>query len=220
MESIDACIEKLKYNAKKMFAFYTEMLEETREKLCSLQILQLITEEISGQNAIYDYDKSKILISTGMCSGSRIHSILREKYHIELEMDSLSYITALTSVGDTREGFERLCHALSEIDLELLALGIQRKALVYPDPCIQMEQIMTISEAMDAETEVCPLMESERRISAEFAYFYPPGIPVMTPGERITGQVLDNVRRCRKQGFHLQGLQDYTNQSILTVVET
>jgi arginine/lysine/ornithine decarboxylase len=220
MESIDACMERLKYHAKEMFLSYTEMLKEAREKLRSLQVLELITEEISGQNAIYDYDCSKILISTGACSGSEIHSLLRETYHIELEMDSLSYITALTSVGDTREGFDRLCHALLEIDRELLDKVIDKKCLEYPDPCIRMEQTMTISEAMDAETEVCPLMESEGRISAEFAYFYPPGIPVITPGERITGQVIDNVRRCKKRGFHLQGLKDYSNQSILIVRET
>jgi arginine/lysine/ornithine decarboxylase len=83
-----------------------------------------------------------------------------------------------------------------------------------------LEQVMRISDAMDAELTQVPFLESEGQISGEFAYFYPPGIPVLVPGERITGQFLKNVRRYIQQGYVLQGLCDYQNQSILIVKKT
>ena len=76
---------------------------------------------------------------------------------------------------------------------------------------------MKISQAMDALTERIPLEESIGRVSAEFAYLYPPGIPLLVPGEQITGLLIKNMRRYVEQGFDLQGLSDVTNSSVLIV---
>jgi arginine/lysine/ornithine decarboxylase len=219
MESMDACMDKLQREGEEMFRFYVDLLFEARERLRDLKHLKLITEDIKGSAAIYDYDRSKILISTieTEITGKELHERLRTRYHLELEMDADSYVTALTSVGDRREGFLRLCRALLEIDE---TLSLKKKETTVANPCMPLEQVMRISDAMDAELTQVPFLESEGQISGEFAYFYPPGIPVLVPGERITGQFLKNVRRYIQQGYVLQGLCDYQNQSILIVKKT
>lgn len=76
---------------------------------------------------------------------------------------------------------------------------------------------MSITEAMESESEIRKLEESVGRISAEFGYLYPPGIPLIVPGEQITGQFIRNMRIYMDKGLYLQGLEDYTNKTILVV---
>ena len=77
-----------------------------------------------------------------------------------------------------------------------------------------LSQMMSMAEAMESETEKCSLEESIGRISAEFAYLYPPGIPLITPGEQITGQFVRNMRRYMEQGLEVQGLSDTSAETI------
>ena len=81
----------------------------------------------------------------------------------------------------------------------------------------RMKQVMRISQAMDAECERYCLDECIGRISAEFAYLYPPGIPLLVPGEQISGHFVKNVRRYLEQGFEVQGLSDQTSETICVV---
>lgn len=222
MASMDACMEKLKKNGKEMYEQYTRDLQEARESLKKCRNLKLVTEEIKGKNAIFDYDRSKILISTigTELNGNTLSELLRREYHLEMEMAAENYVTALTSVGDRKEGFERLCKALLEIDGKLdKGSEIQNKRELLEPLYIPLEQKMLISDAMDAESESCPLEKSAGRISGEFAYFYPPGIPVITPGEKITEQLLKSIKKYRREGFVLQGLTDYQGEKIQVVLE-
>ena len=128
----------------------------------------------------------------------------------------------MTSVGDTREGFLRLCDAIETIDKrESLKSTGRRLCSSGGSSCLigEMKQFMSISEAMDADFISCILEESVGKISAEFAYLYPPGIPVLVPGEQITGLFVRNVRRYMEQGLELQGLKDSSNETICVVKE-
>ena len=128
-----------------------------------------------------------------------------------------NYVLALAAVGDTEEGFRRLCEAVEEIE--------RRESLKYreeteekePVKNSRMKQVMRISQAMDAECERYCLDECIGRISAEFAYLYPPGIPLLVPGEQISGHFVKNVRRYLEQGFEVQGLSDQTSETICVV---
>ena len=141
-----------------------------------------------------------------------------------MEMESEYYALAIAAVGDTEEGFERLCHAIEEIDEEQkeqaasqeteIKTGQEEKTVYHP-----LSQTMTIKEAMETPDEVCPLEESIGRISSEFAYLYPPGIPLIVPGEQITGLFTRNVRRYMEQGLNLHGLCGENNETISVVKE-
>ena len=114
---------------------------------------------------------------------------------------------ALTSVGDTEEGFDRLCRAVEEID--------SRDSLKYSEEavkkercrCAELNSLMRISCAMDALSERCTLEESIGRISVEFAYLYPPGIPLVVPGEQITGLLIKNIEKISGAGTGAPGAQ-------------
>ena len=80
-----------------------------------------------------------------------------------------------------------------------------------------LNQLMSVTEAMESESEICRLEESIGQISAEFGYLYPPGIPLIVPGEQITGQFIRNMRIYMEEGLYLQGLEDYTNETIRVV---
>ena len=222
MASMDACMEKMVSDGNEMFRKFTKILEKARRRLAECRYIQLVLPKI-GETGIFDYDRSKLILSTRYCSltGKELAKILLEKYHIQVEMESEHYVLALAAVGDREEGFERLCQAIEEIDREESQKKKEKKdfdedktdkALYLP-----RNQLMSIADAMDSESEVRKLEESIGKISAEFGYLYPPGIPLIVPGEQITGQFIRNMRIYMEEGLYLQGLEDYTNETIRVV---
>lgn len=224
MASLDACMDKIKKDGPAMFREFTENLKNVRERLEQCKNIKLATSDMIGNAGIFDYDRSKLLFFTTGTSltGRKLHEILRTEFHIQMEMESEQYVLGITSVGDTREGFERLCMAIEEIDgRESLKKEHEEKEDILSEisPCMQMKQIMGIARAMESSAKRCLLEESVGKVSAEFVYLYPPGIPILVPGEQITGQFVRNVRRYMEQGLDLQGLSDYTNKTICIVGE-
>ncbi len=216
MASIDSCMDTIKTRGGKMFEEYVRNLEEARNRLAQCRYIRLYTPDTGENTKIFDYDKSKIILSTVRSSlnGRQLHQILREEFRLEMEMEADTYVLALTSVGDRKEGFLRLCRAVEEIDRResLKCSEKENKKERYKN--VEMKTVMRISQAMDALSERCALEESIGRISVEFAYLYPPGIPLIVPGEQITGLFVKNVRRYVEEGFDLQGLSDLSNQTI------
>ncbi|MDO4337455.1 MAG: aminotransferase class I/II-fold pyridoxal phosphate-dependent enzyme [Eubacteriales bacterium] len=271
MASIDACVDKLSRDGDNMFREFTENLEAARQRLSRCKKIRLFSPVPSSERAcpsripgqedgisttgasVFDFDRSKIILSTKgtALTGKQFHRILREKYHLQMEMESEHYVLAMATVGDTREGFDRLCNAVEEIDrlcdeaekagrlrdeaeeagrpydeMEEIdrnkAAGSQNQQAAAGDTEGKegrLRQVMRISEAMEAPSVRYPLEESIGKISAEFVYLYPPGIPILAPGEEITGLFVSNVRRYIEEGLDLQGLSDYTNKTICVAVQ-
>ena len=222
MASMDACLEKIRKDGDAMFQSFTENLREVRERLENCGNIRLLTPDIIGTAGIFDYDRSKLLFFTNGTSinGSKLYRILLEEFHLQMEMETENYVTAITTAGDTKEGLERLCNAIEEIDRrESLKKHEDRRNSIWKEvsPCMQMKQSMVIGDACEAPVKRCPIEESIGKISAEFVYLYPPGIPIIVPGEQITGHFVRNMRRYMEQGLDLQGLSDYTNQTICIV---
>ena len=117
MSSIDACMDKLEREGDEMFRVFTENLEKARERLGKCKYIRLVTPEACECQRVFDFDRSKILLSTvnSSLNGRQLHQILREEFHLEMEMEAENYVLALAAVGDTEEGFRRLCEAVEEI---------------------------------------------------------------------------------------------------------
>lgn len=224
MASMDACMEKMSSDGNEMFREFTKILEKTRRRLSECKYIRLVSPEI-GPAGVFDYDRSKLLFSTRYASmtGSELAQILLEKYHIQVEMETEHYVLALAAVGDSEEGFERLCQAIEEIDQEETQKKKEKREAEEPKArrtaYTSLSQFMSITEAMESESEIRKLEESVGRISAEFGYLYPPGIPLIVPGEQITGQFIRNMRIYMEEGLYLQGLEDYTNETIRVVAQ-
>ena len=228
MASIDACIDTMAAEGHEMFREFTKMLEQARKRLSQCRYICLADPE-KDVNGVFDYDRSKLIFSTvnSTLTGAQLYDILLERYHIQMEMETETYSLALAAVGDREEGFERLCQAIEEIDREeeqkvkkLNLTGMEERKMDAKSMYCVLNQVISISEAMETESESCILEECIGRISAEFAYLYPPGIPLLTPGEQITGQFIRNIKIYTEEGLYLQGLEDYTNQSIRVVKQT
>ena len=224
MASMDACMEKMSSEGNEMFREFTKILEKARRRLSECKYIRLVSPEI-GTAGVFDYDRSKLLFSTRYASmtGSELAQILLEKYHIQVEMETEHYVLALAAVGDSGEGFERLCQAIEEINQEEAQKKKEKRETEEPKAgrtaYTSLSQFMSITEAMESESEIRKLEESVGRISAEFGYLYPPGIPLIVPGEQITGQFIRNMRIYMEEGLYLQGLEDYTNETIRVVAQ-
>ncbi|MDD6325943.1 MAG: aminotransferase class V-fold PLP-dependent enzyme [Lachnospiraceae bacterium] len=215
MAGIDACVRLLLEHGTELFDAFAKRLERLRAQLSDLQVLELIRGTEPKLQA-YDYDRSKILIATqrSSLSGSELSEILRSQYQLEMEMDSEHYVTAITTIADTEEGLDRLAEALIRIDA-----GLERRPeqMAQPLAMWKNEAVLRIQEAVDAGKKSLPLVQSEGTVSAEFVYLYPPGIPLLVPGERISGELLEKLLQYRADGFALEGMADYRGEEIRVV---
>lgn len=228
MGSISACLRYLEEQGKKSFDTFAVRVGKLRKRLKGLKNLSLAGSDLTDRGGIFDLDLSKIVIFEpgNPWAGAFLHKELREKYGLELEMEAPGYVLALTSVMDTEEGFERLGEALEDIDFRLdqRAGGIFRDW--EEDSSFKKEKkeehprrIMTIAQAMENTMEERNLEDSKGKISGEFAYLYPPGIPLLVPGEEITEAFLKKASSWKSRGIHLQGLTDHSQKKIRTVKE-
>ena len=224
MAAMDRCVEFLKNEGKARFEAFSARLEDFYAFAREFERIRIPGYEIRGNYGIFDFDRSKILLVPEAHGGEWLAEELREKDHLELEMAAGGYGLALTSVMDTEEGFERLKRALKRIDKELAGEQEgrnstendrmpQKKSAGY-DGVIHNEIVVSLREAYDGEKETIPLEESEGRISGEFLYLYPPGIPLLMPGERISREVLERVAFFGEEGLSIQGLRDYRAEHI------
>lgn len=222
MAGMDACICKMLNEREQLFGTFISRLGRLRSQLENMKVLHLVSGKEPELTA-YDYDRSKIIVSTERSSmnGAKLSRLLRERYHLEAEMEAEQYVTAIMTVADTEEGFARLGTALLEIDAVLQKNGallddiqIEHRISVFHN-----ESVMTIQAANDSPREVIPVEKSADRISAEFVYLYPPGIPVLVPGERIPDGLMELLQYDQEIGLHVQGLADYSGRTIQVIRE-
>lgn len=202
MASIDQCIE---WTAEHLDAFerFCERLEGLRERLHGLHRLRLI--EIPGM------DISKVLVSVqGLSiSGQQLAQMLRSKYRIEVEMACSSYICAITTVADRQEELDRLSSALMKIDQELGQKQLTKECPLHRMDTVQRARsICTFLEAEAIEQEHCLVTEATGRISADFVMLYPPGIPLLAPGEEISEEMIKRIHQYQKDQLELQGISN------------
>ena len=155
----------------------------------------------------YAFDPGKILIVTknGM-SGQQLQEILLRDYALQMEMASGNYVVAMTSFMDTEEGFRRLSHALHAMDARMEDTG---KAAFSPkDIYRQPEKQMEPYQAEEAAHGSVRLEEAAGKVSADYIYLYPPGIPMIVPGEIFTEPMIQIVRQCQEAGLDVEGLPE------------
>ena len=211
---------------------YGKQLHRLRRRLGQMRHLRLADTGLIGQAGIRDLDISKIVVSTrGTClypavdgltgfTGAHLDDILRREYHLEMEMCGADYVTAITTVMDSGEGLERLGDALTRIDSQLTDAGYKPdgrsgdQKSVYSMRC---DTAMSMGEAMEENMASVGLEDSAGCISGEFVYIYPPGIPIVAPGEWISRPILEVILEYRDKGLPVQGPADQSLRTIRVV---
>lgn len=187
---------------------YWKRLQRYRKLISSLVHIELIDKKQMEKYGVYAYDPSKLVLSikNKNMTGNELKHILLEKYHIELEMAERSYVIAMTSIMDTEEGFLRLYKALKDVDEQLQT--VMEKNEIQIEHIKENRQTCIPAEALQRESEFIKLEESVGRISAAYIYLYPPGIPVLTPGEYVEKEIFLLIKRYQEQDLDLKGLID------------
>ncbi len=206
MAGIDRCISLIEDHGKELFDVYYDRLCRFYGSMGALKQLHLMDRSIVGCSGVYDLDPSKLTIrirSEGL-TGPELFRKLSTEYHIIPEMETRDYVVGMTGICDTEEGFDRLQGALLKLDEELSGWGTNRRNC--SEEISKPDRAMLPYEALEALTEEIRLSEGKGRVSAAFISIYPPGIPILVPGEIIDDNVLKYLERVRQDGLTITGL--------------
>ena len=211
MAGIDACMEFLEEKGTMYFQKLEENLNVFYEKTSSLKHLKVVRKSDFSNQEAFDFDESKILILSKhpSVSGADLQRVLLEKYKLQMEMACGNYTLALSSIMDTKEGFDRLADALLEIDHALsMEFPLYEANQMFCKDYVYKMQIkqLEIFEAQEMENELISLGEAIGKTSGSYVYLYPPGIPIIVPGEKITKQFIEDIYLCKKKGLEVEGL--------------
>lgn len=214
MAGMDVCIRYIRDNKDKLFPHYMDMLEKFYNKVDNLTNLRVL-----GGNKCKDITKIIILTEGSSIDGPKLYETLLNRYELQLEMCAGNYALALSSVMDTEEGLDRLAAALIEIDEQLsdkaennnkevaqIASGeLYRETEGAIERAMEIHEVEELSE--DSFTYV-KLEDAVDKINGEYVFLYPPGIPIIVPGELISKDLVERLIRVKGQGLKLHGLSD------------
>ncbi len=206
LSSLDISRRNLALRGKEEFRRVVELAQYARREINSIGGYYAFAQELCNGDSVYDFDVTKLSVNTldvGL-AGIEVYDLLRDEYDIQIEFGDLGNILAYLSIGGRPQEGERLVSALAEIRRRF---GRSRSNLMeqeYIDP----EVAASPQEAFYAEKESLPIEDTVGRVCSEFVMCYPPGIPILAPGERITRQILDYILYAKEKGCSLTGPED------------
>lgn len=174
--SIDGCVEVLSEKRQEIFRRWRKSIDAFRQKASALKNISLWKSDDA-----YGFDESKLVLMHPHLSGVRLTEILRERFSIELEAAYPSYAIAMTGAGTKEESLEKLFYALSVLDKEEFDEKMPPAPVVPGIP----ETVYSVKDALTMPYALVKIEDAAGHVSAEYAWAYPPGVPVIVPGERI-----------------------------------
>ncbi|MFV0465486.1 MAG: aminotransferase class I/II-fold pyridoxal phosphate-dependent enzyme [Lachnospiraceae bacterium] len=203
LSSLDISRRNLALRGKEAFAGVISMAEYARQEINNIGGYYAFGSDLINGDSVFEFDKTKLsvnTIDTGL-AGIEVYDLLRDEYDIQIEFGDLANFLAYLSIGDRPRDLERLVSALSEIRRRY---GKPRAQTIQPE-YIDPEVVVSPQEAFYSEKESLPIAETAGRICTEFVMCYPPGIPILAPGERITEEILAYIRYAKDKGCSMTG---------------
>ena len=216
LSSLDISRRNLALRGKESFAKVVRMAEYARNEINEIGGYYAYGKDLVDGDSVYDYDVTKLSVYTqgiGL-TGIEVYDILRDEYDIQIEFGDIGNILAYISIGDRIQDIERLVGALEDIGRSYE----KDSSTLYCGDFIQPEVVCTPQEAFYADKRQIPIRETAGAICAELVMCYPPGIPILTPGERITGEIIEYILYAKEKGCSLQGTQDPSVQLLNVIV--
>ena len=206
MSSLDISRRNLAMRGENIFGHVARMAQYGREEINAIGGYYAFGSELINGDSVFAFDTTKLSVHTldiGL-AGIEVYDILRDEYDIQIEFGDIGNILAYLSIGDRAQELERLVSALYEIKRRYRTDGEGLFDQEYIDP----EVVTSPQEAFYAEKISLPLRETEGRVCSEFVMCYPPGIPILAPGERITSDILDYIEYAKSKGCSMTGPED------------
>ena len=204
MISIDSCVNLLREEGSELFGRWKKNLDRFYRDAEEFRVIRVLGDDRPGRRTrrFSARDRSKILISfsEGGLRGAKAAQILRNKYGIETEMSSGMNVLAMTGPGDSDENYDKLYEALRSMDIVLWRRGEAENKGRTPLKVPEVRTACTILRAVNTPYEEVPLTECEGRICGEYLYIYPPGIPILAPGEYIMADHIRALTRAEADG--------------------
>ena len=203
MSSLDISRRNLAMRGRESFAKVVDMAEYARREINAIGDYYAFGSELINGGSIFDFDVTKLAVNTrgiGL-TGIEVYDLLRDEYDIQIEFGDLSNILAYISIGDRIQDIERLVGALADIR----RLYAKPRSDLFTAEYITPQVKATPQQAFYSPKESLPLRETAGRICTEFVMCYPPGIPILAPGEVITPEIIDYIEFAKDKGCSMQG---------------
>lgn len=206
LSSLDISRRNLALRGKEAFKGVMELAEYAREEINEIGGYYAYSKELINGDSVYDFDVTKLSVNTldvGL-AGIEVYDILRDEYDIQIEFGDLGNILAYISVGDRKRDVERLVSAMAEIKRRFSKGKMNMMSQEYIPPTV----VVSPHEAFYAPKESLPTEDTCGRVCSEFVMCYPPGIPILSPGEMITEDILKYIRYAKEKGCSMTGPED------------
>lgn len=206
MSSLDISRRNLALHGQEIFDKVREMVAYARGEINQIGDYYAYSKEIVNGDSVYDFDITKLSVNTlpvGL-AGIEVYDLLRDEYDIQTEFGDLGNVLAYVSVGDRPRDIERLVSALAEIRRLYRRDPNSLMTAEYINPSV----VFSPQDAFYSDKQSLPLRDCENRVCAEFVMCYPPGIPILAPGELITKDILDYILYAKEKGCSMTGTED------------
>ena len=206
LASLDISRRNLALRGKSEFEKVVKLAEYAREEINRIGGYYAYHSELINGDSIFDFDKTKLTVNTlGIGrAGIEVYDLLRDEYDIQMELGDIANVLAYISIGDRERDMERLIGALEEIKRKYS----QDNGGMFTQEYIEPKVAVSPQNAFYAEKESLPLSETRGRICSEFVMCYPPGIPILAPGEEITAEILEYILYAKEKGCSMTGPED------------
>ena len=206
LSSLDISRRNLVMRGRESFARVVEMAEYAREEINAIGGYYAYGRELINGNSVFDFDVTKLSVYTrdiGL-AGIEVYDLLRDEYDIQIEFGDITNILAYISIGDRIQDIERLVGALADIK----RLYCKNPAHMLKTEYIAPKVCVSPQKAFYADKVSLPIRETAGKICSEFVMCYPPGIPILAPGEIITPEIIRYITYAKEKGCSMQGTQD------------
>ena len=206
LSSLDISRRNLALRGKETFEKVRSYAKYARAEINDIGGYYAFCRELINGNSVYDFDVTKLAVHTldvGL-AGIEVYDLLRDEYDIQIEFGDFGNFLAYLSIGDRKQDIERLVSALAEISRRFGKEKVDLMTQEYVDPQVAVSP----QDAFYADKEKVELKDAPGRISGEFVMCYPPGIPILAPGERVTQEIREHIEYAREKGCTLTGAED------------
>lgn len=220
MASLDTSRRQIALHGKELLKNTIELYTYAREEINKIPGFYSFGNEILGKPGVFALDPTKLTISCRELgiTGDELEKILSTKYHIQMELSDFYNVLAVGSFGDTKENIDLLISALKKISEEFY--GKKTPLQDFLDIPDIPESKLTPRQAFYSLKTPVKLEDSIGKVSGEFLMAYPPGIPILCPGEVITKEIIDYVNQLKTNGLHVQGTEDPEVEYIKIVTDS